>query len=277
MNGMQLFMSMLGNGGGGSTPTPPVDVDFLVFLSYGQSNDDGRAPFADRPSYVGVNGIVPGVKMWSGESFPDMQLGVNSGAEIPTSDQWAFDLPLFYQISQYLNKNILVIKRSKGGTSLAIGVTTQGCWNVDFGNIPAGTPKMLEEFETKYNAAISYINGLGKTYRVVAAFRHQGEADAGAPYNAAFEANLTNEISYVRGFVGNANLPIYIGNVSTSSTGYDAIVNAAISNVVSASPYNFLFNCDGKSLLEDSLHFSGAGNESIASDLLSALINNGHI
>ncbi|MBS2101244.1 sialate O-acetylesterase, partial [Carboxylicivirga linearis] len=275
MNGMQMFFNMLGGGGGGSvTPTPPEEVDFLVFLSYGQSNDDGRAPFADRPAYVGSDGIVPGVKMWNGASFPDMQLGVNSGAEIPALDQWAFDLPLFYQISQYLNKNILVIKRSKGATSLAIGVTTQGCWNVDFANIPDGTPALLEEFEAKFNAAIAYIEGLGKTYRVVAAFRHQGEADAGSPYNAEFETNLTNEISYVRSFVGNANLPIFLGNISTSSSSYDSIVDAAINNVVAASSNNFLFDCDGKELLVDSLHFSANGNVSIASDILTLLINN---
>jgi len=274
MSGMRIFASMLNNGGGGS-PTPPTpDVDFLIFLSYGQSNDDGRAPFSDRPNYVGADGIVPGVKMWSGDSFPNMQLGVNSGAEIPALDQWAFDLPLFYQISKYLNKNILVVKRSKGGTSLAIGVTTQGCWNVDFASIPEGTPALLEEFEAKYNAAISYIEGLGKTYRVVAAFRHQGEADAGSPYNTQFENNLTNEIAYVRNFVGNSDFPIFIGNISTSSTGYDPIVNQAISNVVYSNINNYLFDCDGKSLLEDSLHFNAVGNVSIASDLFASLLSN---
>lgn len=266
-------MNTLSFAGGGSVPPPPVDdVDFLIFITYGQSNTDGRAPYSDAPEYVQSDGTVPNVKMWNGSSFQNMQLGINSGAEVPALQLWAFDLPLYYKIANQIGKQVLVIKRSKGGTSLGIGATAAGCWNIDFASIPEGTPKMLQEFEDRYAAATNYLNSINKTYRVVAAIRHQGEADKGSPHNAAFEQNLLDETAYVRSFVGNSELPIFIGNIPDLSSSYDAAIEAAFQNVC-ALPNNHLFDCSDTALLSDSLHFSATGNIDVANSIFTQMIN----
>ena len=228
---MSIFFSVISGGSiGGDPPVAPPSklYDYDIFIDAGQSNIDGRNAFSERPSFILSDGKVPNCKMWNGTQFEDWQFGVNSGVVVPSETNWAFDCIFNYNISQSLNINPFVIKRSEGGTAIEPNITTKGCWNVNFASIPDGEKILLQELEAKITAAKNYLDSIGKTYKFRGLIWHQGEADEYTlDGRNNYYQNFKAVISYIRGVVNDINLPIIFGMIPNASASYNLTIRNA--------------------------------------------------
>ncbi len=69
--------------------------------------------------------------------------------------------------SDFANKNIYIVKRSKGGTPLLIDpLNTKGSWNTDYASFPQGLIKLSQELETNFLNAKTFAENYSKTLNV---------------------------------------------------------------------------------------------------------------
>lgn len=270
-----MFFSSLNTSGGGLPPTPPETYDFDIFINEGQSNMDDRNEEVDLPSYF-PDGIVQGVNMWNKEvsQFDTWEIGVNNGSYVNNLNYWGLDWVAHYNIRQALGRDYLVIKHTKGGTAIEIGVNTNGCWNVDFDNIPDGEDKLLQELGTKIDTVTAYLDSLGKTYKFRGVLNHQSESDAdgGTTAENNYYTNKINLIAYIRTKVGDANLPYFMGTISESSASYSSIINAAKAQIASEQANTHLIDLSDQPL-QDSYHFSPTGAITAGERYAASVIN----
>jgi len=274
---MSTYFAMAGLGGSGQVPPPnPIVYDYDIFIDFGQSNIDGRNLYAEKPSFIQADGTLLGVKMWNVylNQFDLFKLGTNSGGETNNSDYWAFDIVAHYYIRQNIGRDTLVIKQSKGGTALAIGVNALGCWNTDFDSIPIGQRRLLQELQLKIATVTSYLDSINKTYRFRAMLFHQGESDGdgGAPSQSAYYANFTNIIAYLRSIIG-LTVPIIYGTIPNASASYSATIEAAHLQVASEDENAYCVDLSGLTL-SDPYHFDSASSIYFGEQVANIFINN---
>jgi len=275
MSMLNSFLSSINN-----STTPPVDTSFDVFIVAGQSNSDGRVLLADAPSWLDQNNpINTGVKIWnsSDNQFNNFELGVDTGSAVPDTTLWAYDLEFSHLYYEYSNKPVYLIKRTQGGTPIYINTgITKGCWNVDFNNIPDGTPKLLLELKENYDNAKTYIEGLGKTMNLIGILWHQGESDY-SPSDAenSYETNFSDVISYIRndivsGVTG-STLSIIYGSISHTSAEYSSVVETAQFNIASSDSNAYIVNMSGGTLL-DAYHFDADSSIYLGNEMYNIVI-----
>jgi len=258
-------------------PNSPVDTDFYGFLSAGQSNIDGRCALIDAPTWLDQsNPIIPKLKVWNSIQFDDFKLGVNTGSDNNAQTTWAFDMVFYYLYSNYKNRNLYLIKRSKGGTPIYIepGGNPKGCWNTDFDNIPSDTPKLLQELKTKYDQAFSYINNIGKTINIKAVLWYQGGTDVeiGGDAITNYKNNFKNVINYIRNdIIGNSTVPFIFVTQSHNSTTYNATLEAGQIELLSEMDNLFMVDAKDAIMQIDNIHINSDSAEWIGEDAYNQL------
>lgn len=255
------FISSLQSGGGNVVP---VVNEYEAFVTVGQSNVDGRVPLVDAPSWLDqANPVIPNVKMWDVDSgqFNNFKLGLNTGASWNATTAWALDMVAYKRIADFLGKSIYVVKRTEGGTPLFIDPTNvKGTWNADYDNIPAGVPKLLQEWEQRVTAAKAQLNAVGKTLTFKSILWYQGGTDvqtAGAL--DVYEVNLIALINKMRTFLELPNIPFFLITQSTTSVTFSAQLQTIQENVASTLNNVYIITAGALIMLSDNLH---VGSES---------------
>lgn len=242
-----------------SSIIPPVDTNTIdVFISAGQSNDDGRVTDFTLVDFLNGSNQVPNVYMWdrTNLSFSLMQYGTGSGTKSGSNaadhNQWAFDVFTLRYLQQNLNKNIYVLKTSQGGTALSATATTNS-WYFPYESVTG--VKMLQLLETRISEVKSYCIANGKTPIFRGVLWHQGESDVSDAAN--YQTNLTTLISKVREFTGVEDLKFFIGTIPTVSAGYSATIRTGQFNVEAADSNVHVVELNDLTLF-DSFHFNAA-------------------
>jgi hypothetical protein len=239
-----------------------------VFLIGGQSNSEGRTTMASAPAYLVDR--IPATMMWNGEEPENYYL--HHYGRRGNGAYWSFAPPLNYwgpfdvtlnDISESL-PNVIAIRVSAGGTvldSVASPTASRGSWSDRFGDIPSGTPALLQALEQRVEAikAWATTNGVQLNFRGM--FWHQGEADqqVGGSSVTNYESNWQDVVDYIRGFT-RADLPIIYGTVSDQSTLFNSTIKAAQLAVAAGDSNLYCRDNDGLAMIGggDTTHFSAA-------------------
>lgn len=257
-----------------SSPPSPNNV-FDVFVSAGQSNIDGRNPVNEAPSWL--QSAVPKVKVWNNTTrqFNTFQLGVNTGADWNATPNWAFDIIFYKMYSDYKNKNLFIVKRTKGGTPLFIDSSnTKGSWNVDYNSFPSGLIKLSQDLETYFLNAKEFANNYGKTLNIKAMLWYQGDTDVqttGAL--AVYKTNLIALINRMRTVFEAPNMPFLIITLSENSITYSSQLEQYQNEISQELTNIFIVNANDVSLYEDNLHLDAAGSLLVGERVFNTLKN----
>ena len=251
----------------GASPKSFSSEKKICILAAGQSNIDGRVPYADMPADIQAAQPIANchyVKNSESGAFSPLNI----------TGKWAFDLVTYYNIA--IAQELYVIKWSQGGTSIDPLGTGANHWTADYEKLASESNSLLLSFE---NEIRNHIASNGENFDIRAMLWHQGEGDyagAGAGVPDRYYTNLRNMISYVRGIVGNERLPIITGTISEHSHQYDATVHAAQVRLASEDPYFILIDMSGAPLL-DNYHFNAASSIYLGEMAYNALIDLGVI
>ena len=253
----------------GSVEFDEVDL----WLVAGQSNTDGRVPISEPPSWLDGTNTAPYSLMFNDilNAFKSWEYGVNSGADDNQSLLWAYDSTAIYQYGQLNSRPQYVVKNTRGGTSIGLNpIVGVGCWNVDFESIT--NRKLLQELEDKFNLAKAALADKGKVPIVKGLLWHQGESDSTTAQNQNdYYNNFKDVIAYVRGFVGNANLPVVFGSISHLSGQYSSIIESAHFQVASEDDNAYIVDMSSGTLL-DAYHFDASSSEHLGNQMYSIMM-----
>ncbi|MCP4189519.1 MAG: sialate O-acetylesterase [Planctomycetaceae bacterium] len=223
---------------------PVVAEEYDVYYLGGQSNMDGFGSNQDVPASLASE--LEGVFIFHGNSSPDGQPVDGRGQWAPLraghgygfqadgkqnrySDRFGAELTFAQRLRQ-LNpdKNIAIIKYSRGGTSIDQSSAGQfGCWEPDFsGGMGAG--KGVNQYD-HFLASVRYamtdrdIDGDGEVDSLNPAgiVWMQGESDAFYSQEAAdrYQRNLKRLMDLIRATLRVDDLPVVVGRISDSGAG----------------------------------------------------------
>lgn len=214
--------------------------DYMVYYLGGQSNMDGYGYVNELPNEL--KQPVPGVMIFHGNTSPDgasidgkgiwSELRAGHGVGFKSdgktnqySNRFGVELSFAQRLkTKHPNKNIALIKYSRGGTSIDIAAAGQfGCWDPDFED-GEGQGQGINQYDhflaTLRNAfSIPDIDGDGEKDRLIPTgiVWMQGESDANNEAVAKrYEANLKRLMDLIRAALRYDDLPVVIGRISDS-------------------------------------------------------------
>ncbi len=217
---------------------------YMVFYLGGQSNMDGYGYVNQLPA--DLNQPVNDVYIFHGNTAPDNgEIGGQGAWEVlkpghgvghsssflgnKLSDRFGVELTFAREMKRLLpNKNIALIKYSKGGTSIHIKAAGDfGCWDPDFskGNGINQYDHFLETVKNAY--ATDDIDGDGERDELIPAgiLWMQGESDGNDEEIAnAYQNNLKRLMDLIRAAFLTDDLPVVIGRISDSHNDPDGLV-----------------------------------------------------
>ncbi|MDH7462538.1 sialate O-acetylesterase [Chitinophagaceae bacterium 26-R-25] len=239
-----------------SSQIPEDTVD--VYLVGGQSNADGRV-LSPYPDFIRDN-KVDSVYVWERKQkeFGTYQLGPGSeylsGSDSKNSRAFGFDIVALKQLQQKENKNIYIIKRTKGGSSIAPKTSeNSGSWHYPASDTMS-KPILLEEFKKEIQDCIGELASQKKYVRFKALLWHQGESDFGAPFDAQYFENTRAVFEQIRLCCGNHNLPIIMGTISHKSIKFSEVIEASQKKLAETDSNIHLIDLSNETL-QDPYHF----------------------
>lgn len=248
------------------------------FIIDGQSQFNGRIPLASLPS--NWTGSVPGAKITNADRSPTLLNWHTYGNIDFTTTAFSPELMLYRLIMNnnravagHENDNIYVIKKTLGGTSIDItSGEGAGRWSADTELIPAGTEKLLVTLENRYRLAMKSKEAM--YFDLKAVIELQGEGDRSAGASSRYYQNLKNKIYYTRGFTNKPNLVFLLGGINSSSTQYNATVEAAKQQLASEDPFVFYAAvANGTATLQsDVIHFNYDGGVDVATSMFNVML-----
>ena len=221
--------------------SPLPAADYHVYYLGGQSNMDGfglvaelpedlASPQADVPIFHGNPTpdavAVDGRGLWM-ELKPGHGYGFSSdGTTNSYADRFGVELTLASRLRElHPDRNIALIKYSRGGTSIAIEAAQHfGCWDPDF-QAGEGEGRGVNQYDhflatIRLASSVRDINGDGEEDRIIPAgiVWMQGESDAyhSAETAEAYAANLKRLMDLIRAAFRVDDLPVVIGRISDS-------------------------------------------------------------
>lgn len=209
--------------------------EYDLYYLGGQSNMDGYGYVSELPSEL--NQPVEGVMIFHGNTLPDggevggkgiwatLQpghgVGIQSdGKSNKYSDRFGVEITFAKKLKEMRpNRNIAIIKYSRGGTSIAMDASAAsrfGCWDADFDGV-----NQYDHFLATVRYALSHpdIDGDGEadTLNPAGILWMQGESDANEEEVAKrYEANLKRLMDLIRAALREDDLPVVIGRISDS-------------------------------------------------------------
>lgn len=261
-------------------------ADFHVYYLGGQSNMDGYGVVKELPEDL-KNG-VPGVWIFHGNMGKDgtppdgrglwspLKAGhgrnfSSDGTANKYSDRFGAELTFARRLRElYPNRNIALIKYSRGGTSIdsaAPAATRFGCWDPDWqGGQGAGKGiNQYDHFLATLAAARKDddIDNDGETDRLIPAgiVWMQGESDAQTKDVAEqYKENLTELMGLIRQALGDENTRVVIGRITDWKVWtHGDIVRAAQAAFVESDANAALVTTTDKYGNSDPWHYDTAG------------------
>ena len=286
-------------------PRPASAKDYIVFYLGGQSNMDGYGRIAELPDQL--NSVMHEVPIFHGNTSPDNTavdgrgiwsklraghgVGFQSdGTKNTYSDRFGVELTFAHRLREKLaNKNIALIKYSRGGTSIdqrAAGGF--GCWDPDYnqGEGPGRGVNQYDHFLATVRRATEVvdIDGDGESDRLIAGgiIWMQGESDAayGPEVAGQYQENLKRLIDLVRAALRTDDLPVAIGRISDSGRDQQDGQVWDHGNVVRAQQAAFVDNDQAARLVtstdqygySDPWHYDSAGYLDLGEKFADALL-----
>lgn len=266
-NSQNIPQSMY-NAGVSDVLSKSKDVGIIVA---GQSNTAGRCPADDIPAGI-VNdaGQIPYCNLQGTLSINGKATDDNIFNGIYTLQSvWAFDAIVYKKLSDKLQKKFYVAKYAIGDTAIIdYSGTTQPCWQPDTNKIttPGKASLTLKLRETIESVLASHENVEFK-----AVLWHQGEGDMQCVEGAFdYYENFKAVIWYIRGIVGNPNLPFIFGTISHKSMQYSAMIEDAQKRVADEDPNVYYVDMAEAELLDD-YHFNAAYSEYLGNEIWNIL------
>lgn len=241
----------------GVAQTPTIDVYVLA----GQSNMDGRglvkdlsaqqrAPIADatifyrNPPFAskGWTPLIPGYSVPVGfkGTLPSTSFGPEIGFAKALKHSAEFGL----------------IKGSKGNTSLAVD------WNPGEKGQSGTQGVCYRELLSTISQALEALRSSGKNPQLRGLLWHQGESDV-AVSTDAYARMLRNFISRIRDDLGNATLPVALGEVYDDGSIGRQNIRRAQEEVGSSTARVVFIPVDGLVTLDNGTHFDAASQLSL--------------
>ena len=246
----------------------------VCILAAGQSNIDGRNPFAELPSYV-VN-PNPAIRFsWNKINGVFSDFAITDGGH---GRDWAFDAIVYNALvdaNHGAQDTIYVIKRSYSGSSIDPEGATDYHWTTDYEQLPSERYSLLRLFERGIRAAIERD---GDKFDIKAIIWHQGCGDANVSLEVAerYQNNLRDVVAYMRNIVGKPELPFICGTISENNhvCRWRDIVNQAIWNLTAEDDNFYCIDMSGATLL-DAYHFDSASSEYFGQKVYDLLVDLG--
>ena len=242
----------------------------------GQSNAYGATPISGMPQKI--KDALP---------FTNCNLVMNDGFDATAYQQtveksfspfsyegktnWGFDGALYYYLTTNANQTLYVMKLAEGNVSIdPQGNTPNGDhWTADYEQLDE-SHALIRWFE-KIICNHSYNND---EFEIRAFVWHQGCADHPAGPASRYYENLKNVVNYVRGIVGNPNLPFLTATISTRSAHYSAVVKNAQIKLAEEDPNVYLIDVEDAPLC-DSWHFTSDVLDWLGSKMFDLMIDIG--
>jgi hypothetical protein len=243
---------------------------FPLWVMFGQSNTDGRAPKTSAPSWlVALNYKIEWYQVWNRitKKFQAYELGVNTGSDTNDDTKFSFDIFLAKKHYDTYGKTIYCIKHTNGGTPIsekgAASVTARFQPKTEL--ITNGDRKMADEFIVKVNEAYTYLNAYDIKVQLLFTAFIQGESDADNALRLAdYPNNLANLIYFIKGVFAAPDLPILISQIIDRNSSYTQ-VNTAFTNAAALDNTIHVRSTSGhQTNIGDGLHYDAAALEYIA-------------
>ncbi|HIF9260461.1 TPA: sialate O-acetylesterase [Photobacterium damselae] len=254
-----------------SRPSYQIDTKPIGLIVLGQSNTDGRAENANFPLEWTEDSHV---HQYS-KNLSNVRICKNdrSGAfqAMNVVGQWAYDAIVQNKISRLLNgENFYTVKRSHGGTPLAFRDSISN-FNPDIAkfNCVSGITPYLYELELAIRNAME----VNPDLEFKAILFHQGESD-GDIGNRNYFRDLARLVYYIRGVVGNVELPFIFGSIPSNSRSYREHINADFVKLVDKVPHVYMIDMEGQPLKADQLHFDHVAQEYLGDQMYQILRDN---
>jgi hypothetical protein len=221
---------------------------YHVYYLGGQSNMDGYGQVSELP---GDMPLVKGVMIFHGNTSPDAQpvdgrgvwselrpghgVGFRSDGTTNTySDRFGVELTFAGRLKELApDRNIALIKYSRGGTSIDEGAARQfGCWEPDFAG-GEGDGRGINQYDhflatLRQAMKVQDIDGDGEKDTLLPAgiVWMQGESDAALDEATAkrYQAHLKRLMDLIRAALRKDDLPVVIGRISDSGQDADGEV-----------------------------------------------------
>lgn len=236
------------------SPLPQTDAALIpVYIVAGQSNAVGNKALTSQlaPSFLLPQSNVlffgptheTAVKTWNPIQPPTETTQVSDGSGFGP------ELTAGQALSTAAGgQTVGIVKFAINGTNLF------SQWN------PDNAGQLYDQMMTRVNQSLAALTGLGHTPVVSGFLWMQGESDTDTLAHAnAYQANLTKLIENVRADVGNANLPVVIGQINNAFT-FTNNVRQAQHTVANNLAYVTLAQTDDlQRAAGDLIHFSTQG------------------
>jgi hypothetical protein len=195
-----------------------------------------------------------------------------------TPDQngtYSLQFYLYPQIQALLDRNLYVVHHGEGNTGLAVE------WKPTT-TIGDNHRELLFKIKATINK-ITDADGIAPDFKFLLIVH--GEYDSRVlAYANAYEANLTASINGVRAISGLTNLPVIIVRLNTEMITapvnpgtYGATIQAAQDAVAVALSDVYVYNPDGAVMHTDKIHYTVAGEHTIADGIYNLAVTNGLI
>lgn len=195
-----------------------------------------------------------------------------------TPDQnatYSLQFYLYPQVQALLNRNLYVVHHGEGNTGLAVE------WKAT-ATIGDNYRELLFKIKATKNT-ITDADGIAPDFKFMLIVHGEYDSRVSA-YASAYEANLTAIINGVRAISGLSALPVIIVRLNTEMITapvnpgtYGATIQTAQDNVAIALTDVYVFNPDGAVMHTDKIHYTVAGEHTIADGVYNLAVTNGLI
>jgi hypothetical protein len=250
-----------------------------IYLIGGQSNADGRIPLHDAPRWFNQhNKEIPHCYMWErGEQkFKTWKFGrgsrFRSGAWRRNEELFAFDMICMQGLQKYLDREIYLVKCTKGDTSLTPVNNPAGTWSTDLA--ADANPKMFYELRNRIFEVRNHLAAEGKTANFKGMIWHQGESDSQTKEKIeSYEHQMHDLLNATRKYTWNNDLWLVMGTISKLSVDYRPALRERMESFVANHNKVFLYDV-GESPLLDSCHFNAEAAKNIGQGYLDIITDN---
>lgn len=222
-------------------PSYNIDNETVGIIVSGQSNAEGRAPLVDFPAEYSKTIATCNF------NFNDV---TGNFSPLNVTGQWGFDAIVYNKIATKLGaENFYVVKRTRGGTSVAYQYNTS--FNADIKKFEndIGWESQLYYLEKSIRSALA----ANPNIKFKAILWHQGESDSN---NEQYFRDLARVIMYIRGIVKNPVLPFIYGTIPTNSLSYAETTYNAFVKIQENLKNCYMIDMGNKSLNADNVHFN---------------------
>ena len=257
----------------------PDNVVPLIIIA-GQSNADGRAPYATAENWEGTEWLaeaeyqVQDYYMWDSAKsgfetynvLTNNGAGTDEGSDGSGKNNYAFD-PFFAKaFIDHYGKPIYAIRQTLGGVGIYDTVKRPSplysTWNAKIGYFEKqgveNVNYLLLNLISKIKDAQDWAAKNNKILLPVAILWHQGEHDANATAISQYKENLSEVISFMRGIFHAPALPFICGYISDSYNEYCPQINAVFEEMAEEDTYMKVVDMEGHYTFKDTnLHYDG--------------------